>query len=59
MMNSESSDPKETKQLTGGDKIGTGLLEKVREDAAALKERAIEEAKAALATPASNGPGKC
>ena len=40
----ERPDQKETKQLTEGDK-SPGMLERVRGEAAALKERAIEEAK--------------
>src|SRR5260370_2478417 len=40
----EGSDQKETKQLTIGEKTGS-LLERVREESAALKDRAIEEAK--------------
>ncbi|MDQ5846548.1 MAG: hypothetical protein M3539_14755, partial [Acidobacteriota bacterium] len=41
----DSPDKKETKQLTEGEKTGASLTGKVREGAAALKERAIEEAK--------------
>ena len=41
----ERPDQKETKQLTGEEKSSTGLIERVREDAVALKDRAIEEAK--------------
>jgi len=43
-MDSERPDQKETKQLTGG-KESASLLEKVKEGGAALKERAVEEAK--------------
>ncbi|HYU99755.1 MAG TPA: cytochrome b N-terminal domain-containing protein, partial [Pyrinomonadaceae bacterium] len=41
----ENPDKKETKQLTGDEKSSAGLLEKVKEGTAALKTRAIEEAK--------------
>lgn len=42
---SESSDPKETKQLTTGEEGSKGFLEKVKETSSALTERAKEEAK--------------
>ena len=41
----ENPDKKETKQLTGDEKAGQGLLEKVKEGTSALKTRAIDEAK--------------
>ena len=44
-MDSERPDQKETKQLTDGEASSKGLLERVREDAGALKDRAIDEAK--------------
>src|SRR5258707_6158271 len=40
----EPKDQKETQQLTG-DKTSVGLVERAKETAAALKDRAIEEAK--------------
>ena len=40
----ESKDQKETKQLTG-EKSDVGLVERAKESAAALKDRALEEAK--------------
>src|SRR5256885_14870828 len=42
-MEPERPDPKATKQIEGGGNVS--LIEKVREEGAALKERAIEEAK--------------
>jgi quinol-cytochrome oxidoreductase complex cytochrome b subunit len=44
-MDPERPDQSETKQLTGDEQPGTGLVGKVRETGSALKERAIEEAK--------------
>ena len=44
----ESKDQKETKQLTGekvDEKTNAGLVERAKESAAALKDRALEEAK--------------
>src|SRR6266498_3383200 len=41
----ENSDKKETKQLTEGQLSGTGIIERVRETGAVLKDRAIEEVK--------------
>src|SRR6195256_1126602 len=41
----ERPDQKETKQITEGDKTGTGMVERVRGEVSALTERAIEEAK--------------
>lgn len=41
----ESSDQKETKQLTQGEKTDTGLVGRLREGGSALKDRAVEEAK--------------
>src|SRR5712691_5504782 len=40
----ETKDQKETKQLTG-EKAGVGLVERAKESAVALKDRALEEAK--------------
>src|SRR5678815_4068923 len=42
---SESSDPKETKQLTTGEEGSKGFLEKIKDTSSALTERAKEEAK--------------
>src|ERR1700716_2337247 len=44
-MASENPDQKGTKQLTEGQSAGTGLVERVRETGAVLKDRAIDEAK--------------
>jgi quinol-cytochrome oxidoreductase complex cytochrome b subunit len=44
-MMDETPDKKETKQLTGEEKSSASLLEKVKDNTAALKERAIDEAK--------------
>ena len=41
----ENPDKQETKQLTGDEKASPGLLEKVKEGTAAIKTRAIDEAK--------------
>ncbi|HEX5885723.1 MAG TPA: cytochrome b N-terminal domain-containing protein, partial [Pyrinomonadaceae bacterium] len=41
----ESSDPKETKQLTTGEEGNKGLVERVKEGGSALGKRAIEEAR--------------
>src|SRR6266571_915192 len=41
----ENSDKKETKQLTEGKSSGTGIIERVRETGAVLKDRAVEEVK--------------
>jgi len=43
-MMEDPKDQKETQQLTG-DKTNVGLVERAKETAAALKDRAIEEAK--------------
>ena len=40
----DTSDPKETKQLTG-EKTNVGLVERAKETAVSLKDRALEEAK--------------
>src|SRR5947207_14870178 len=44
-MDSERPEPNQTKQLTEGETSDKGFLERVKEDAGALKERAIDEAK--------------
>jgi len=44
-MSSENPDPKETKQLTTGEDSQKGMIERVREGATALTQRAKEEAK--------------
>src|SRR5258705_4010983 len=41
----ENSDSKETKQLTEGQSSGTGIIDRVRETGAVLKDRAVEEVK--------------
>ena len=40
----DSNDPKETKQLTG-EKTNVGLVERAKDTAMSLKDRALEEAK--------------
>ncbi len=45
-MDPEKPNPQETKQLTTGEEKKNGFLEKVREDAKAIKSQAVEEAKA-------------
>src|SRR5438477_7406575 len=40
----DANDPKETKQLTG-EKSSVGLVERAKETAVSLKDRALEEAK--------------
>ena len=44
-MDPERPDQKETKQLTTGEKSDTSLVQKVKDQTSALKDRAIEEAK--------------